>query len=51
MRGENELTYEILHLQATELAHVLVIVRGLVAVGPRRHGRGVAGVREEGEEH
>ena len=41
-RGEIELTYKILHLHATELAHVLVIVRGLVAVGPRRHGRGAA---------
>ena len=50
MGGEIELTYKILQLHATELAHVLVIVRGLVAVGPRRHGRGVVGVREEEEE-
>ena len=49
MREETELTHKILHRHATELVHVLIIVRALIVVGPRRHGRGVAGVREEEE--
>ena len=42
------MTYKVLHLHAAELAHVLIIVvRRLVVVRPRRHGRDVVGVREE----